>query len=47
MDADAFYESPFTDLASSGPESLFRPDQVDDLIAILAKIKSTAIVTAV
>lgn len=47
MDADAFYESPFTDVASSGPESLFRPDQVDDLIAILAKVRSTAIVTAV
>ena len=47
MEMDVFYESPFTDVASSGPESLFRPDQVDDLIAILAKIRSTAIVTAV
>jgi type I restriction enzyme R subunit len=47
MDVDAFYFSPFTDVASSGPESLFRPEQVDDLIAILAKVRSTAIANAV
>lgn len=47
MEMDAFYGSPFTDVASSGPESLFRPDQLEDLIAILAKVRSTAIAHAV
>ena len=47
METDAFYGSPFTDVASSGPESLFRPDQLEDLIAILAKVRSTAIAHAV
>lgn len=47
IDTGAIYDSPFTDVASAGPESLFRPDQLDELIKILPRVRSTAIATAV
>ena len=46
LDPAQLYSSPFTDIASSGPEGLFGSDQVDRLIEILAQVRSTAIATA-
>jgi type I restriction enzyme R subunit len=42
MDATLLYESPFTDVAPQGPEALFTPQQVDELVAILREVHSTA-----
>lgn len=36
------YESPFIDIASQGPDGLFRSDQVDELVAILEGLKASA-----
>lgn len=36
------YESPFTDLTPQGPEGLFKPAQIDDLLAVLASVRKTA-----
>ena len=46
LDPAQLYASPFTDIASSGPDGLFGSDQVDRLIEILAQVRSTAIATA-
>jgi type I restriction enzyme R subunit len=37
------YESPFTDLTARGPEGLFSPLQVDELVRILAAIRNMAV----
>jgi hypothetical protein len=37
------YESPFTDLAPHGPDGLFTSTQVDELMEVLAQVKSAAI----
>jgi type I restriction enzyme R subunit len=37
------YESPFTDIAPQGPESLFTPGQVDELVVALESVKGRAI----
>lgn len=42
MDANRLYESPFTDLAPSGPEQLFSSVEVDALLAALEAVKATA-----
>jgi type I restriction enzyme R subunit len=42
MEARRLYESPFTDLAPQGPESLFGPDGVDQLVQILDAVRATA-----
>lgn len=42
MDAALLYESPFIDLAPQGPEGLFTSAQVDELVAVLARIRATA-----
>jgi type I restriction enzyme R subunit len=42
MDAALLYESPFTDKAPQGPDGLFSPAQVQDLVAVLNGIQSTA-----
>jgi type I restriction enzyme R subunit len=44
MDASLLYESPFTDLASEGPEGLFSSPQIDELMAVLERVKATALV---
>ena len=43
MDAALLYESPFTDLTPHGPDGLFTSSQVDELMAVLAQVKSAAI----
>ena len=43
MDAALLYESPFTDLSPQGPDGLFASAEVDQLCAVLAAIRQTAI----
>jgi type I restriction enzyme R subunit len=43
MSPSLLYESPFTDVAPQGPEGLFTPQQVDQLVAVLDAIKKTAV----
>jgi type I restriction enzyme R subunit len=42
MAADLLYESPFIDVAPSGPESLFSPAQVREIVAVLEQVRSAA-----
>jgi type I restriction enzyme, R subunit len=44
MDAGLLYESPFTDLTPRGPDGIFSSGEVDELIAILDRIRATALV---
>jgi type I restriction enzyme R subunit len=37
------YESPFTDISPQGPETVFASGQVDDLVLILDRVRSTAL----
>jgi len=43
MEAALLYESPFTDLTPRGPDGLFSSSQVDELMAVLDSVRSTAI----
>jgi type I restriction enzyme, R subunit len=43
MQAELLYESPFTDVSPQGPEGLFLGEQVDELIAILDLVWSSAL----
>ncbi len=43
MDAALLYESPFTDLTPRGPDGLFSSAQVDELMAVLAAVRATAV----
>lgn len=43
MAASLLYESPFTDLTPHGPDGLFTSAQVDELVAVLDRIKATAL----
>ena len=43
MAAERLYESPFTDLTPRGPDSLFKPPDVDELIRTLEAVRATAI----
>jgi type I restriction enzyme R subunit len=42
MGAGLLYESPFIDFAPSGPESLFSPAQVREIVAVLEQVRSAA-----
>ena len=42
MPASLLYESPFTDFSPSGPEGLFTPEQVEELIGIPDGVRATA-----
>jgi len=42
METVVLYESPFTDVAPSGPDGLFKPEQVEQLVAILQEVQSAA-----
>lgn len=46
MDAGLLYESPFTELAPLGPESLFTSDEIDHLLAALDQVRLTAVAAA-
>ena len=43
MDAATLYESPFTDLTPRGPDGLFSGAQVEELVAVLAGVRATAV----
>lgn len=43
MDAALLYESPFTDLTPRGPDGLFSSAQVDELLAVIERVRRTAI----
>jgi type I restriction enzyme, R subunit len=43
MDAARLYESPFTDLAARGPDGLFASSEVDEMVAVLGRVKAAAI----
>jgi len=43
MDAALLYESPFTDITPQGPDGLFTSLQVDELVAVLDRVRITAV----
>jgi type I restriction enzyme R subunit len=43
MGAALLYESPFTDLTPQGPDGLFTSPQVDELVEVLDRVRSTAL----
>lgn len=43
MEPGLLYESPYTDFSSVGVEGVFRSEQVDELVAILADIRQRAV----
>jgi len=43
MEAARLYESPFTDLTPRGPDALFTSTQLDELLAVLASVRATAV----
>jgi type I restriction enzyme R subunit len=43
MDPDLLYESPFTDIAPQGPEGLFTPVEIDELVTTIHEFYETAV----
>ncbi len=43
MGAALLYESPFTDLTPRGPDGLFAPSQLDELLAVLDQVRAAAV----
>ena len=43
MDPARLYESPFTDITPQGPDTLFKPAEIDELIRMLEAIRATAV----
>jgi type I restriction enzyme R subunit len=46
MDASLLYESPFIDIAPTGPEGIYKSADVEDLVRVLEVVKSRAVATA-
>jgi type I restriction enzyme, R subunit len=42
VEAARLYESPFTDLAPTGPEGLFTEGEVTELVDILHRVRASA-----
>ena len=43
MNPELLYESPFTDVNPQGPEAIFNSAQVDELVALLARVRERAV----
>jgi type I restriction enzyme, R subunit len=43
MAAALLYESPFTDLTPRGPDGIFTSAEVDNLVAVLDQVRSSAL----
>ena len=43
VSAARFYESPFTDIAPTGPQTIFSEDEVEALVVILDRVRSCAL----
>ncbi len=43
MGPERLYESPFTDVAARGPDGLFQPKDIDQLMGVLASVRRTAV----
>ena len=46
VEVDDLYRHPFTRIASRGPEDLFPDQDIDEIVAVLHKVRATAIPTA-
>jgi type I restriction enzyme R subunit len=42
MDAARLYASPFTDISQQGPEALFLPARVTEMVRVLDEIRALA-----
>jgi type I restriction enzyme R subunit len=42
MEPGRLFESPYTDHAPTGPDSLFNPDEVTELVGILSEVNARA-----
>ena len=42
IEAERLYESPFTDLNPRGVEGLFKPEQVNELLAVISRVRNAA-----
>ena len=42
VEAARLYESPYTDRAATGPESIFSEEQVDNIVDILNTVRTNA-----
>jgi len=43
MTVEALYTSPCTDVSPKGPDGLFQPEEVDDLVDILHQVRASAV----
>jgi len=43
MNPELLYESPFTDLSPQGPEGVFSSEQIDELVALLGRVRERAV----
>jgi type I restriction enzyme R subunit len=43
MEAARLYESPFTDITPHGPDGLFKPAEIDELVRVLDAVRVTAL----